>query len=181
MEDLPSIYNADISIRSEKIYRFYFTSKGKRDIRKIVEYSLITDLNKIPVFNLGFGDYDVENDSVLDDEVSGNGDHYKVFHTVLHTIPRLFDTCGHVMLHIKGSDSTPKFIARCKAYCSRNCGDDCKKAHRRINIYTSFLDKHFVELKDRGYYFWGLYANLTEPYQTGKKYKSVIVTKINLN
>jgi hypothetical protein len=181
MEDLQSIYDADISIRSEEIYRFYFTSKGKKDIRKVVEYSLITDFNKIPVFNLGFGDYDKENDGVLDEELSSNGDQYKVFHTVLNTIPKLFHTCGNVILHVKGSDSTLKFIAKCKASCSKNCGDECKKAHRRMNIYRSFLNKHFYTLRNMGFYFVGLNSDVLEPYQIGKKYRSVVVMKLNLN
>jgi hypothetical protein len=35
---------------------------------------------------LGFGDYDLENDKIVDDINTNNGDAFKVFNTVLGTI-----------------------------------------------------------------------------------------------
>jgi hypothetical protein len=43
--------------------------------------------------------------TVSDEEVSNNKDHYKVFHTVLNTVPRLFDAYGDIILIAQGSDS----------------------------------------------------------------------------
>ena len=62
---------------------FFFISKGETDIIKAIQYSFIQDLNGRHLFNLGFGDYDLENDKIRDDIDSNNNYVYKVFNTVL--------------------------------------------------------------------------------------------------
>ena len=71
-------------------------------------------MNGKQVFNLGFGDYDITTDT-LDDKInSNNGDHYRVFNTVLSTIPTFFDAYKGAILMVNGSDGTQKFVEFCK-------------------------------------------------------------------
>lgn len=136
----------------------------------------------MPLFNLGFGDYDFQGGTISDEDVSNNNDHYKVLHTVLNTIPELFNEYGNVILMVQGSDSKPEFIARCQSSCTRKCqGGVCKKAHRRINIYRRFVDKNFESFSEN-YVFYGGEGiddyNVIEPYVKGKKYNIVFVRKM---
>jgi len=177
------IYKTETSHSGTDTLKYYFVSKGERDIVKVVQYEYIEQFEGRSLYNFAFGDYDFEKDEVSDGEISNNGDQYKVFHTVLNTVPGLFDIFGNVTLMVQGSDSQPEFIDNCKNDCGRKCGDgDCKKAHRRINIYRSFVDKHFDDLSEE-YLFMGGECidneNIIEPYRKGKKYNAVFVMRKN--
>jgi hypothetical protein len=140
---------------SQNSLRYFFISQGAKTIFKAVDYSYVGYFNGLVLFNFAFGDYDPVTGEISDDDVSGNGDQYKVFHTVLGTVPKMFDTLGDVSLMVQGSDSKPEFIAQCKAACTRKCGGGpCKKAHRRITVYRGFVDKHLDELQ-KSYLFSG--------------------------
>lgn len=173
----------DFGMESEMTndYTFYFISKGKKNIYKAIQYEYLDELNKAPLFNFGFGDLNGIADMLLDESVSGNDDHYKVFYTVLNTVPRLFSIHNNATVLVQGSDSTPQFIEKCRANCTRACdNEECKKAHRRIKIYRHFVDKNFESLNSE-YDFWGAetlnkYPD-AEPYQVGKKYVSVLVKR----
>lgn len=184
MNNFQDVYNTqEDHLESQGILRYYFVSKGKKDIVKTVQYQYVKHFNGTPLFNLGFGDYNLETGVVSDEDVSSNDDQYRVFYTVLNTIPRLFDVYGYVILMVQGSDSRQEFIENCKTNCSRKCNEgDCKKAHRRINIYRNFVDKNFEHL-DKEYIFWGGEdldnQNFIEPYKKGKKYNSVLVMRKN--
>lgn len=68
----------------EKFYHFQFTSEGQRgSIKKLVEYSATATEN---VFNLGFGDFDEEKQTIDDATVTNNGDSLKVLATVASTV-----------------------------------------------------------------------------------------------
>ncbi|MBW8685528.1 DUF6934 family protein [Chitinophaga rhizophila] len=160
---------------------YFFVSEGKREIIKVVQYEYVRQFRNRPLFNLGFGDYDYENDRVTDNETSDNNDHYRVFNTVLQTIPRLFEQFKDGVIVVRGSDSSPSFITKCRNTCKRRCDDSkCKKAHRRIGIYSTFLNKHFEQL-NLEYSFYGLDGledcSATEPYEKGKNYRGVIIEK----
>lgn len=149
----------------------------------MVQYQYVKDFDGRPLYNLGFGDYDMDTGTVSDEEVSNNKDHYKVFHTVLNTVPRLFDAYGNVVLMVQGSDSKQEYIEKCRTSCSKKCEDGiCKNAHRRISIYRGFVDKYFEELSEN-YSFLGGEGieneNLIESYQRGKKYNAVFVVRKN--
>lgn len=174
-------FDFDIVSETRNNYRFYFTSKGKNKILKAIHYDYIDELKNTLLFNLGFGDYDCMNNTILDEEVTCNGDHYKVFYTVLNTVPRLFTAHGDAILLVQGSDSMPEYINKCRANCTRDCKDqDCKKAHRRIRIYRNFVNKNFDILNDE-YDFQGSEAlykeGIAEPYQIGKEYISVLIKR----
>jgi hypothetical protein len=178
-QDIYAITEEQLATRND--YRFYFVSTGKKDINKMIEYEFVKDIENGPLFNLGFGNYNSATDGLLDEVVSCNDDHYKVFYTVLNTIPRLFLAHTDATILVQGSDSMPQFIERCKANCNRNCGnEECKMAHRRIKIYRNFVDKNFDNLSN-DYAFLGS-KNVdnfedAESYQVGEKYISVLVKR----
>jgi hypothetical protein len=161
--------------------RYFFISKGKKDIIKAVDYTYVGDFNGLHLYNLGFGDYDPVNGEISDNSISDNNDQYKVFHTVLHTVPMMFDALGQVSLIVEGSDSRPEFIEKCKTECNRNCETGaCKKAHRRIAIYRGFVDKNYDKLQENYIFYGGEYIgnqNIIEPFQKGKKYKKVFCSR----
>lgn len=183
MNNFQNVYHTREYQVANDLLQFYFVSKGEKDIVKVVQYQYVKDFNGRPLFNLGFGDYDMDKGTVSDEEVSNNKDHYKVFHTVLNTVPRLFDTFGDIVLMAQGSDSRQEYINKCRVSCSKECDDGhCKKAHRRIGIYRGFVDKNFAELS-KIYDFLGGEGienqKFIEPYQRWKTYKAVFVLRKN--
>jgi hypothetical protein len=161
---------------------FFFLSEGKKDVFKNIEYSYVLDHQGKKVFNLAFGDYSFKTGTFYDEPITNNGDPYKVYHTVLATIPHFFRTFEDALLMIRGSDSTREFLAVCHRTCNRKCGAaECKKAHRRINIYRNYVDKHFDSLT-KEYIFSGSLTSfenqlVTEDYVKGKKYLTVLLKK----
>jgi hypothetical protein len=181
MSTFPDIYETVDNITSTGIQYFFF-SEGKSDIVKAVQYAYILDFQGKRVFNLGFGDYDPDTDTISDDLTTNNGDPYKVFHTVLNTIPRFFTTYEDEMMMVRGSDSTQDFMDNCRPSSRKKCRpNECKNAHRRINIYRGYVDKNFDNLT-KEYKFYGGSADienqmLVEDYIKGKQYITVLLTK----
>jgi hypothetical protein len=153
--------------RSENVYEFeefernpagtnyYFFSEGDRKILKIVQYEYIGIKENRFTYNLGFGTYDVVNNAIQDDDISANGDTYKVFNTVLSTIPHFMVSYPGAMVMVEGSDSVSFFPELCRPNCKKKCVPPvCKNAHRRINIYKNFVNKNW-ELLAQEYQFWG--------------------------
>ena len=161
---------------------FLFMSEGKKDIVKIIRYSYVMDLQGKDVYNLGFGDYNYRTHSYSDGITTNNGDPYSVYHTVLATIPHFFQTYENAILMVQGSDSSQKFQENCRLSCYRKCSfDTCRKAHRRINIYRNYIDKHFESLIQEYTFLGSLTAFenqlLIEDYIKGKKYLIVLLKK----
>lgn len=160
---------------------YFFMSAGTEDIIKVVEYSFVQPFDGRDIYNLGFGDYDIGMDRLSDDQVSNNGDHYRVFNTVLSTIPAFFSHYPLATLSVQGSDSKEDYIQQCKTNCNKSCGpQECRNAHRRIRIYRNYVDRHFERL-GTDYFFQGGHRNtgnqiFIEPYQVGKAYDSVLVS-----
>jgi hypothetical protein len=174
-------YEIEESVTESGI-QYSFMSEGKTDIIKVIEYSYVQDFMNKPLYNLGFGDYDAENDKIFDSSVSNNGDHYKVFNTVLNTIPSFFDHYQNAVMIVQGSDSKSDFLNKCKITCKKKCpAGECKNSHRRINVYRSYVDKNYDTLIE-DYTFYGGEINadnqmIIESYQKGKKYDSVLLLK----
>ncbi|MBW0176883.1 hypothetical protein [Sediminibacterium sp.] len=165
--------------------KFFFISKGERDIIKAVQFSFIQELNGRNIYNLGFGDYDLENDTITDDINTNNGDAYKVLNTVLSTIPIFFENFSNDILLVQGSDGRPAFAENCRLVCKKNCIDECKNYNRRINIYRGYVDKNYEELI-ADYQFLGGSINeeqqiILQPYERYKKYDSVFLFRKNIN
>lgn len=79
MKKVRYTYSAD-----EELQYFVFTSVGiKGDIKKIVEYS---EMNIKHVYNLSFGDYNEQTDTISDQVITNNGDSLKVLATVASTV-----------------------------------------------------------------------------------------------
>jgi len=119
--------NPDFSYPSEQRFgdagvQYVFVSKGEKDIIKVIEYSFVQVFLQKRLFNLGFGDYDAETDSLIDNSSSNNGDHYRVFNTVLNTIPDFFIHYPTDIVAVQGSDSHPGFAENCKIACTKKCG-----------------------------------------------------------
>ncbi len=105
-------------------------SKGEQDVVKAIQYSFVQKIIGKNVFNLGFGDYDIERDLILDNVNTNNGDTYKVFNTVLSTIPTFFEKFNLDIIMVQGSDGRPEFIEQCKLGCLKKCILECKNYNK---------------------------------------------------
>ncbi|TKC62454.1 hypothetical protein FBD94_09565 [Pedobacter hiemivivus] len=170
--------------KTETGVKYYFTSNGNSNIVKAISYTCLADFEGKLVYNLAFGDYDTITDQICDDVSTENGDVYKVFNTVLSTIPLFFDSFPGSIMFVQGSDSSKKFIDKCKMDCRRTCIDFCKKSHRRINVYRGYINKNYDALQN-DFTFYGGKKNtddetIMEEYIQNKKYDSIFVTKNNV-
>lgn len=159
-----------------------FMSEGKRDVVKIIRYAYFIHYQERDVFNLAFGDYYSRSRSFSDNIATNNGDPYSVYHTVLASIPYFFKIFEDAMLLVRGSDSTQKFQDECRLFCERKCSFEvCRKAHRRINIYRNYVNRHFDSINKEYMLLGSLtdYENqlLTEDYVRGKNYLSILLKK----
>ena len=163
--------------------RYYFISEGKESIIKIIDYQFIQEYEQQNIYNLAFGNYDAENDIVVDDANSNNGDVYLVFNTVLKSIPAFFETFPNDKIIVQGSDGTEEFLNQCKQDCKKNCKDDhCRKFNQRLKIYKGYVDKNYDDLI-KEYRFYGGFRDefqnsYLEDYIKNKNYFSVVVEKI---
>lgn len=160
---------------------FFFISEGSKEIIKVVQYSFIRILDGTPVYNLGFGDYDIENEMMHDNVNTNNGDAYKVFNTVLNTIPVFFTYHPGAMLMVQGSDGRPEFTVTCRLTCVKKCQKDCKNYNRRLNVYKGYVNKNFIQLSVDYQFFGGKWfafqGIVMEPYLIKNDYEAVFVLK----
>lgn len=171
--------------KSENGLVFFFISKGEQDIIKAIQFSFVQERNGRNIYNLGFGDYDPENDKLEDDVNTNNGDAFRVFNTVLSTIPIFFQHFANEVLMVQGSDGSPEFVEKCKLICKKKCVDECKNYNRRINVYRGYVDKNYLELIAEYQFLGGIKNNeegiIVEPYERYKKYDSVFLFRKNHN
>jgi hypothetical protein len=184
MRDSKYFYDTQENVTEEGI-QYTFISEGISDIFKVIEYVYIRDFLGKRLYNLGFGDYDVKNRVILDGVISNNGDHYRVFNTVLNTIPVFFENYPNAIMGVQGSDSGPEFVNSCKPTCTKKCSEnECRNSYRRINLYRSFVDRNY-DMLVKEYAFLGGQRGVDshrgiENYQKGKKYDSVFLMKKEL-
>lgn len=98
-----SIYDFDCFI-SEGVVQFFFLSKGKKNIQKIIQYNFQGKFQGKDYFNLGFGDYSEEENNFMDNVCSNNGDTYKIFNTVLNSINSFFEIYPNAGIIVSGSN-----------------------------------------------------------------------------
>jgi hypothetical protein len=80
---------------------FEFTSEGKKGkIQKLVHYS---KMNRENIYNLAFGDKNLQTGELDDTSVTNNGDVRKVLTTVLNTVYAFFDKYPDTMVFLKGN------------------------------------------------------------------------------
>ena len=176
MNTIPAYKVEPIGIGTTKI-QYLFESHGHESIVKVVEYSFLRKLSGKKIYNLGFGDYDEESETVLDDISSNNGDMRKVFRTVLNTVPHFFAKHKESAIWIQGSDSKEDFRAKCEPDCTKRCDDICKNYNRRIKAYKYYIEKNFIELS-KEYIIFGFddpSAPYFVQYTTGNKYLGILV------
>jgi hypothetical protein len=162
--------------------RYFFVSEGDRLLVKVVEYRFIGLKEGKHTYNLGFGTYNQEGNSVCDDDISENGDAYKVFNTVLSTIPHFLHNYTGALVMVEGSDSTISFPETCRPNCKKKCiPPACKNAHRRINIYKNFVNKNFDLLSQEYKFLGGIknndYQSIIDDYTIPNNYDSVFFMK----
>ncbi len=133
---------------------YVFISRGDINIIKAVAYDYIQELDGQPLYNFGFGDYNIERDEIMDSSDSNNGDVYRVFYTVLSTVPKFFESNPRAVIAVQGSDHSEAFSDSCKQTCKKKCVDECKNINRRIRTYRNFVDKNY-EVLSANYKFWG--------------------------
>ncbi|UMY64542.1 MULTISPECIES: hypothetical protein [unclassified Flavobacterium] len=177
MRDL-SVYSTQQTEEEIKI-QYLFASEGKKTIVKAIEYSPVTTMGGRTVYNLGFGDYDEENKTIVDDVNSNNGDIYVVFNTVLSTVPLFFQINPDAVIIVSGSDSHDDFINECLPSCKKKCSTHCRNFQRRIKTYRYYVDKNFKDLCQE-YIFFGRIKNQENTfvqYVPDQDYDDILVYK----
>lgn len=167
--------------KSAQGLKFFFISKGAKDIVKIIQYSFVEELNGRNVYNLGLGDYNLMEDTLVDNVNTNNGDVYKVLNTVLSTISIFFENHVNDILMVQGSDGRSEFVKMCKLACTKNCGGKCRNFNRRINIYRGYLNKNYEKLNIEYQFLGGLIHEdriiFIEPYERYKIYNSIFISQ----
>ncbi len=143
-------------LKSNDSLKYFFVSRGVIDVIKVVEYQYVRDLNNAQLFNLGFGDYNIELDTIDDTSNTNNTDHYQVFHTVLNTVPKFFHLNPNAIMVVQGSDNSESFVRICRATCRKKCTNNCRNLNRRIKAYRYFLKKNYEQLKTEYFFLGGI-------------------------
>ncbi|MBO9566570.1 MAG: hypothetical protein J7621_27600 [Niastella sp.] len=181
MTSSQNIYECNEYQRQPEGVKYLFLSEGHIEIIKVVEYAYIGIKQNRLTYNFGFGTLK-EDGTVQDDDISDNGDTYKVFNTVLSTVPDFLHNYPGAMIMVEGSDSSVAYEEACRPKCKKKCiAPACKNAHRRINIYKNFVNKHFGQLS-KEYVFWGGLKDtdsqiVIENYTIPNKYDAVFFIK----
>jgi hypothetical protein len=165
---------------------YLFLSEGKNqdeDVFKIIQYEYAREFGHKSVFNLGFGDLDMATGEVNDEAMAGNGDVFKVFNTVLSTVPEFFNKYPGSILLVQGSDGREAFEAACRVDCSRHCGERCHNYNRRMKTYCNYVTKKYDIFNDE-FQFLGGMRNADEWFDfeyfvPGKIYDSIMVYQKN--
>jgi hypothetical protein len=174
-------YQAQHQPITETGIKYFFVSKGPSDVIKAVEYYYSADFSGRRVYNLGFGDYDIQQDKIDDSINTDNGDPYLVFNTVLNTIPMFFESFGDAAIIVRGSDSTDEFEAICREVCEKkSCEEKCRKRHQRIRTYCAYVSREYDTLIKEYDFFGGLDSEngtVIERFIKNKKYEFVLLIK----
>lgn len=176
MTDRANIYDVD-EVQGDASLKYLFISSRESDVVKAIAYDYVQELRNSPLYNLGFGDYDIENDKIDDSVNTNNGDVYDVFHTVLSTVPQFFERNPDAIMVVEGSDYGADFANRCKENCKKKCQDSCRNLNRRIRTYRHFVDKNYIHLTINYTFLGGTRTEngivLHDNYEVGKEYDLV--------
>lgn len=154
---------------------------GKEDVLKIIQFEYVRDFINKPIFNLGFGDFDINVGEINDESMADNGDVYKVFNTVLSTVPMFFDKYDNAGVLVRGSDGRADYEHRCKQSCTKKCTEICHKFNRRMKLYCNYVSRKCV-LFEADYQFFGGVTNNEkwfnfEVFIPGKLYDALLVSR----
>lgn len=132
----------------EQLEVFEFVSVGpKGKISKIVQY---TPTNYKDLYNLGFGDKNVETGEIDDIAISNNGDSEKVLATVVATLYAFIDKHKEAMVYATGSTKP------------------------RTRLYRMGITKHLDEIKE-DFEIYGELENGWEEFQKDIEYEAFLV------
>ena len=126
---------------------YSFTSVGKKGI--ILKVVIFTEISP-NLYNLGFGDYDFENESIDDEVESKNGDMEKILATVIAIVGDFFDLHSKSTIFLTGSTSI------------------------RTRLYQIAISKYFEEFSDF-YQIKGSINGISEQFQKDKNYESFLI------
>ena len=146
---------------------------------KAIEYTPVKRIQGRVIYNLGFGDYDEKTGEVFDDVNSNNGDMWRVFSTVLNTVPEFFRDQPNDAIWVQGSDGHDEFFKHCKISCKKKCRNFCKNVDRRIKTYRYYVEKNFNDLC-KEYLIFGSYSInpvQVSQYIVGNEYVGILVFK----
>jgi hypothetical protein len=185
MNNIDRRYNVR-EVPDAQILAYIFFSEGqneKEDVLKIIQYTYVQDFESKPVYNLGFGDFDIENGHISDETLTDNGDVYKIFNTVLSTIPKFYTKHPQALILVQGSDGREEFESRCRLSCTRHCRIFCHNFNRRMRIYCAYVSRKFDIFKPYNQFFGGFWNNSNwfdfEEFIPGKIYDAIIVFQKN--
>ena len=168
-------------IEDNGVLVFQFVSTGLREIFKTIEFHKQTyEVFSRPVYSLIFSDYKDANHNIRNFDLSNNGDVYKVFHTVLSTIPLFFIYHPEAAILVQASDNVGDFFKTCIHSCNKGCTHSCREEGRRIRIYRSFLNKYFGLFSETYEFAGGIRSRATHhfyisKYEPGKAYDEIIL------
>lgn len=127
------------------------------------------------------GDLDIETWQINDESLTDNGDVYRIFNTVLSTIPLFFEKYPNAGVMVRGSDGQAEYEDKCKQNCARNCIESCHNFNRRMKLYCSYASRKH-SLFETDYQFLGGMGNDQNwfdfiGFMPGELYDSIIVSR----
>lgn len=156
-------------------------NSGKADVLKIIQFSYVRDVDRQPIFNLGFGDYDINTCQINDESITDNGDVYRIFNTVLSTVPLFFNKYSSAALLVRGSDGQAEFEKRCRQKCMKKCNNSCIRFNRRMKLYCSYLSRKHEFFKADYQFVGGLGDGKGwfdfEEFKPGMLYDGILIKK----
>jgi hypothetical protein len=132
----------------EQLEVFEFVSVGtKGKIPKLVQY---TPTNYKDLYNLGFGDKNIETGEIDDIIISNNGDSEKVLATVIATLYAFIDKHQEAMVYVTGSTKS------------------------RTRLYRMGITKYLEEIR-QDFEIYGEIESGWEEFQKDLEYKAFLV------
>ena len=139
----------------DELHYFEFTSIGsKGKIKKIVEYTKVSVDN---IYNLGFGDYDEENNKIDDKIITNNGDSIKVLATVVSTVYAFTGKYPDAWVFATGSTEV------------------------RTRLYRMGISNNLAELQEDFFVYGMKFDETLEEFIVGEDYLGFLVTRKNKN
>ncbi|MEN9610409.1 MAG: hypothetical protein RLZZ628_1223 [Bacteroidota bacterium] len=136
---------------SEDISFFEFISEGKQgSIYKIVQYS---PTNLKDVYNLGFGDKNLQTGQIDDKIITDNGDSEKVLATVGATVYAFVTQHPKAYIVITGNSAA------------------------RTRLYRMAINKYYNDIV-QDFYVYGLLNGVWRPFKANGNYKAFLIKKI---
>jgi hypothetical protein len=140
----------DVEI-NEDVTFFEFISEGKQgNIHKIIQYS---STNLKGVYNLGFGDKNLQTGQIDDKIITDNGDSEKVLATVGATVYAFVAQYPKAYIFIVGSSTA------------------------RTRLYRMAIGKYYDDIT-QDFQVYGLWNGVWKPFKANENYKAFLIKKL---